>query len=293
MCFWCDVLFQFNTGYYHADQGRWITDRKGISSRYLKLWFWLDMASLLPFGLMVQREDVSILRLIRLIRLFKLLRVAKAPRLLANIQVIATMSYKQKCVWKYLLVLCSMLHLMACAIRMAHDFQRGTKTHYETNSYLRWRVLESRRSSFRGNGALYVDSLDWAVSVMLGNSAYRTTAEGIISILGNLFGVMFVAFLFGDLTNILCNLDPAANEFKQTVDNLEPVRLRAAVPEGSEVGLARIFTTVGGVISVKIPPLATQSVVSQSAGVDCPFSTRPSGRAGALRHLCKAVHFRS
>ena len=31
---------------------------------------------------------------------------------------------------------------------------------------------------------------------------------------------MFVAFLFGDLTNILCNLDPAANEFKRTVDNL-------------------------------------------------------------------------
>jgi hypothetical protein len=239
VCFWCDVLFQFNTGYYHADQGRWITDRKGISMRYLKLWFWLDMASLLPFGLMVQREDVSILRLIRLIRLFKLLRVAKAPRLLANIQVIATMSYKQKCVWKYLLVLCSMLHLMACAIRMAHDFQRGTKTHYETNSYLRWRVLESRRSSFRGNGALYVDSLDWAVSVMLGNSAYRTTAEGIISILGNLFGVMFVAFLFGDLTNILCNLDPAANEFKQTVDNLNrfayeqqfPKEVRSALHE--------------------------------------------------------------
>ena len=239
VCFWCDVLFQFNTGYYHADQGRWITDRKGIASRYLKLWFWLDMASLLPFGLMVQREDVSILRLIRLIRLIKLLRVAKAPRLLANIQVIATMSYKQKCVWKYLLVLCSMLHLMACAIRMAHDFQRGTKTHYETNSYLRWRVLESRRSSFRGNGALYVDSLDWAVSVMLGNSAYRTTAEGIISILGNLFGVMFVAFLFGDLTNILCNLDPAANEFKQTVDNLNrfayeqqfPKEVRSALHE--------------------------------------------------------------
>ena len=82
VCFWCDVLFQFNTGYYHADQGRWITDRKGIASRYLKLWFWLDMASLLPFGLMVQREDVSILRLIRLIRLFKLLggEGASTPR---------------------------------------------------------------------------------------------------------------------------------------------------------------------------------------------------------------------
>ena len=187
---------------------------------------------------MVQREDVSILRLIRLIRLFKLLRVAKAPRLLANIQVIATMSYKQKCVWKYLLVLCSMLHLMACAIRMAHDFQRGRRrTTRPIATY--GGASSSRRSSFRGNGALYVDSLDWAVSVMLGNSAYRTTAEGIISILGNLFGVMFVAFLFGDLTNILCNLDPAANEFKQTVDNLNrfayeqqfPKEVRSALHE--------------------------------------------------------------
>ena len=36
----------------------------------------------------------------------------------------------------------------------------------------------------------------------------------------NLVGIMFVAFLFGDLTNILCNLDPASNEFKRTVDNM-------------------------------------------------------------------------
>jgi len=42
----------------------------------------------------------------------------------------------------------------------------------------------------------------------------------VLSVVGNLVGVMFVAFLFGDLTNILCNLDPAANEFKRTVDNL-------------------------------------------------------------------------
>ena len=51
-----------------------------------------------------------------------------------------------------------------------------------------------------------------------------------LSVVGNLVGVMFVAFLFGDLTNILCNLDPAANEFKRTVDNLNRNKRRGHRP---------------------------------------------------------------
>ena len=45
-------------------------------------------------------------------------------------------------------------------------------------------------------------------------------AAQVLSIYSNLSGVLFIAFLFGDLTNILCNLDPAMNEFKRTVDNM-------------------------------------------------------------------------
>jgi len=82
---------------------------------------------------------------------------------------------------KYLVTLCSLLHLQACAIRLAHEFQRGTGRHAETNSYLVWRAVTYRHSSLRGNSQSYVDALDWAVQTMLGQSAYITTAEGVMS----------------------------------------------------------------------------------------------------------------
>ena len=33
-----------------------------------------------------------------------------------------------------------------------------------------------------------------------------------------LMGIIVMAFLIGDLSNIMSNLDPVANEFKQTLD---------------------------------------------------------------------------
>ncbi|KAH8046918.1 voltage-gated potassium channel [Aureococcus anophagefferens] len=162
-----------------------------------------------------------------------------APRILANIPLFAEMSFKAHVVAKYLGCLVGMLHLQACSIRLAHDFHRGGGDNAGTNSYLVWKALTFRHTSWPSNWASYVDSLDWAVQTMLGQSAYMTTAEGVLSIasnragkacdipkgsdlgrVSNLVGIMFVAFLFGDLTNILCNLDPASNEFKRTVDNM-------------------------------------------------------------------------
>ena len=44
--------------------------------------------------------------------------------------------------------------------------------------------------------------------------------DGVISTQVMLMGIIVMAFLIGDLSNIMSNLDPVANEFKQTLDNL-------------------------------------------------------------------------
>jgi len=88
-------VLQFNTGFYSVTEGRWVTERPKIAADYLSFWFWLDLASLLPFKAMVPSNkagSVSILRLVRLVRLFKLMRVCKAPRILAHLDVFAMMS---------------------------------------------------------------------------------------------------------------------------------------------------------------------------------------------------------
>ena len=65
-----------------------------------------------------------------------------------------------------------------------------------------------------------MDSLDWGLETLTGSSLYITTAEVCLCLVMNLTGLLFFSFLLADLTNILCNLDPAANEFKQTVETL-------------------------------------------------------------------------
>jgi len=53
----------------------------------------------------------------------------------------------------------------------------------------------------------------------------------------NLAGLLFFSFLVADLTNILCNLDPAANEFKQTVDCLNEFMYREKFPRSARFEL--------------------------------------------------------
>lgn len=218
--FMMDMLFTFNTGFFDFRTNKWHVSRIRIASNYFRFWFWLDALSLVYWDAFPIPSAFAVLRLIRLVRLVKLIRVAKAPRIIERWNRYVTVSFKERLIIKYLLSLVVVLHLEACLIRMAHGIERGERRNRDTNSYLRWWIEERRGARFNGNWALYVDSLDWACKVMLGESAYRTTAEGVLSCTVNLIGVAFVAFLFGDLTNILCNLDPASNEFKQTVDNL-------------------------------------------------------------------------
>ena len=178
-----DLVLQFHTGYYDTWRREWVTSRRRIAAHYASCYLWLDVVSLLPYEYLYRKSSgLAILRLVRLVRLAKLLRVAKAPRILANIPLFAEMSFKAHVVAKYLGCLVGMLHLQACSIRLAHDFHRGGGENAGTNSYLVWKALTFRHTSWPSNWASYVDSLDWAVQTMLGQSAYMTTAEGVLSI---------------------------------------------------------------------------------------------------------------
>ena len=52
--------------------------------------------------------------------------------------------------------------------------------------------------------------------------------ETVLNTLVMLMGIVVMAFLVGELSNILGNFDPVGNEFEQTVDNLD-VRARRPV----------------------------------------------------------------
>lgn len=58
-----DMIFAFSTGYY--EEGILIMYRTQIASNYLKLWFWIDIFSTIPFNLIINctsQKHIQILR---------------------------------------------------------------------------------------------------------------------------------------------------------------------------------------------------------------------------------------
>ena len=100
-----DLSQNFVTAVHDEINQRVITDYSEIAQEYFKLWFWIDLASTLPVGEMVEQrnycthpgtsgeedemQDLKTLRLVRvlrLVRLFKLARVLKLGKLAHHIE---------------------------------------------------------------------------------------------------------------------------------------------------------------------------------------------------------------
>lgn len=82
--FFTDILLAFHTAYISKLTDALVTDRKLIRRNYMKCWFWIDVASTLPFDQIavaasssVSNAHVSTLRLIRVLRLVRLIKLIK------------------------------------------------------------------------------------------------------------------------------------------------------------------------------------------------------------------------
>ena len=137
---------------------------------------------------------------------------------------LGTLKHKDRIIMRYMLMLVLLLHYEACGIRFVHGVQtkRGDKEastvvnqrgHYGT-------PLLDRDSGSPSYWVEYVICVDWALSTLLAESSYVTAMECGLSVCNMLFGLLFMSYLIADLTNTLCHLDPAANDFKMTSDSL-------------------------------------------------------------------------
>ena len=81
-----------------------------------------------------------------------------------------------------------------------------------------------------GVWAQYLTAVLWAFQCLQGESAARTHAELVINVMVMLLGCLELAFMLGELTNTLTNLDPVGNEFKLTFDSLNDYMAKKNFP---------------------------------------------------------------
>ncbi|EGB04850.1 hypothetical protein AURANDRAFT_72413 [Aureococcus anophagefferens] len=233
-----DVVFNFLTAIHDEQQHRWIMSHSEIAGCYLRSWFVLDAGTIVPIEYFAGSE-ASLIRLLRLMRLFKLVKVLKSEKLVARVSRHIDMSTKFQTIIKYCVMMLVLIHWSACGLRMVTDYNlKECRYSADQDSRCPETVLTSTGNWGEGVWAIYVEACIWALIALNGEADARTHAECVLGMIIMLVGVIILAFLVGDMSNIMSNLDPVTNEFKQTLDNLNDyMRKKTGFPDALRLRL--------------------------------------------------------
>lgn len=147
--FFIDIIINFNRVYFDKNN-RYVTSRKKIAKRYLKLWFWIDLVAFLPFSLFFNHlhelnqslkflKLTKIFNLTHLIRVIKLIRKTYDKRLKQQLtRVYLSQKTGKEVFYTQIITNALAIHFMACLIYyIPVEFSNG-------ENWVKTRELESR-----------------------------------------------------------------------------------------------------------------------------------------------------
>lgn len=250
--FLSDIAVNFSTSTYDWEKTKYITSRYTLARNYASSWFLIDAASCLPIDAIVvaarTRNLLFVLRstytctttdsgalglfaMLKLVRLLKLLRVLRIGRLVARFAAKTQISYKSQTIIKFSLLVVGFTHMFACVIRIVGApagcvatvaaVEAGASDRrfaYETANPSCWFATVRFRN--RGVWRVYVAALDWAIKAMIGDALTITFGEKCAGFFVMMIGCIVMAFLIGEIANVLTNFDPALNDYRSTMDKL-------------------------------------------------------------------------
>jgi hypothetical protein len=276
LIFFIDIVVAFNTAYVDQLTENVVTDRQKIALKYLQLWFWIDLASSIPFDTVFRltmgnvSSALSTLRLIKIFRLTRMLKLIRFFKLSKIGKLVDSLNINPALlgVQKLILQICFVAHIVACF------------WHFITTSDVRIHDKEGATDSLRPNpdgatwtatfgyenkpkGAVYVAAFYWTISTMLsigyGDITGTNKAERIYCIFTMVLGGVMFGAVIAQVTRLIESRNPQAKAFKEKMDELKaylnekhlPTKLKTAakvpltsLPPSSSLpppGLLRIF----------------------------------------------------
>ncbi len=249
LLFFLDIIVAFNTAYVDESTEIVITDRKKIALNYLRLWFWIDIGSTIPFdsviaffmghtgsGALSTLRLIKIFRLVRMLKLLRVFKLTKVGRLIEALNINPAFLGVQK----LLLQICFMAHLVACFwhfittsdVRVHEDYPRylvennnsseifGSKSQ---STGITW--TESFGYMDKPKGAVYVASFYWTISTMLsigyGDIRGTNKSERLFCIATMLLGGVMFGAVISQVTRLIESRNPQAKAFKEKMDELK------------------------------------------------------------------------
>jgi len=252
--FLIDMILQFFTVWETklTEGSRSIKDPVLIAKHYLKTWFAVDLASVIPFdtfGCLFNSESLRKMkaaRFVRLIRLLKLVRLMRGSRIVANWQVNNAFPYKEQTLGKFVCVVIMGAHWMSCLWGLvglestAYSWVDALADGKPHGMYLKRHPIEKREP-----GSLYLASLHYAfmtiTSIGYGDIVPQQDAEYVVSVLCQLCGGLLWAYGISEVIAVVSNLDPGGTQFRRTMDDLNHMMKVKHLDHNLQVRLRSFF----------------------------------------------------
>jgi len=236
-----DMVLQCFLMYRDEEKGVTVKEHDLILKRYFKCWFWIDLASILPFDIMgVAMDSDTInqfkgLRVVRLFRLAKLLRILRAGRMFDRWESAIAINYSMLTLCKFLFLTVIVAHWMACAWHMVKNI--------EDDKVNNWVVKYGVQDL--PVGELYIVALYWAVMTMstigYGDVTPATTAERVVATFGMFIGSSIFAYIVGAVTGTVATMGKRKTDFYELMDAVNTYMEEVQLPNPQRMRIREYF----------------------------------------------------
>ena len=161
---------------------------------------------------------MKLVRLIKLLRLLKMARVIKLKRFLAAYWSHFHITYQSQAILKFIIFIVSCAHWTACLIRILSERRRGRGDHDDKMAPDTW--LDKHGLYNQGMWAEYLAAMVWAIQALNGSAFVYTVEEHLGALVVLFVGCVVIAFMIGEIANVLTSMDPTGNQYKMTMDLL-------------------------------------------------------------------------
>jgi potassium voltage-gated channel Eag-related subfamily H protein 7 len=250
-CFVVDMIKSFFTSYFNVEEQYWVTDLRPIVKNYARTWFPIDFLSILPFdslGEAAGSDDMSnmkAVRTIRLLRLLKLLRLIRGMRIFDRYQDKVRLTYASKSLIKFFILLITVVHWMACALRLLPDLIEYTDP--SNGEPVNWMLVSLGGQPVIDGSASrqYALAMYWSsmtlTTIGYGDVSATNDAEAVFMSFCMLVASALYAYSIGEVTNIVTAMDEPANDHNKDSDTLQHFSAESQFGEELTVRLRQYF----------------------------------------------------
>lgn len=246
--FGVDIILNFFSCYFDDDDNL-IQDLCVIAKAYIKLWFWIDLMSILPMQFIFSNGNLRIF--LRASKLPKLYKISKISKLMRTVRA----SRREDTIWNRLyntiklnpgidrlfinlfsiFIFC---HIISCLWHFFAQFEGGTE------NWISKVGLEDAPGTER-----YLTSLYWIVQTVItvgyGDIPISNSAERIIAIFAMFSGVIFFSLTIGSLSSLITDMDRRGTLYEKKTNTLLEIKKQYAISD-------KLFNKIQSVIKFRI-----------------------------------------